>query len=135
MKNHLYKMLFDLIQLENRLYKMLFDLIQIEIVCITCFSISYTLTKWAYKMVFHVIIRPQRFNLVFDLMRYSYNKAIQYSYTYKPRLNVCLVGNRLTWMGVILSSYICFFVLFFFCCAVQGQELQSYLVNCSAFWN
>ena len=62
-------------------------------------------------MVFHVIIQPQRFNLVFDLMRYSYNKAIQYSYTYKPRLNVCLVGNRLTWMGVILSSYICFFFL------------------------
>ena len=112
-------MLFELIQLENRLYKMLFDLIQIEIVCITCFSISYTLTKWAYKMVFHVIIPPQRFNLVFDSMRYSYNKAIQYSYTYKPRLNVCLVGNRLTWMGVI---FLYLFFFFFLAARYKGKS-------------
>ena len=54
-------------------------------------------------------------------MRYSYNKAIQYSYTYKPRLNVCLVGNRLTWMGVILSSYICFF-FFFLAARYKGKS-------------
>ena len=45
-------MFFNFIQMENRMYYMLLDFIHFD--------------KMGVKMVFHVIIQPQRFNLVFD---------------------------------------------------------------------
>ena len=116
LKNKLYKKLFDLIQLKNLLYKMFFDLIQFENRLYSMFfnfikmenRMYYMLLdfihfdKMGVKMVFHVIIQPQRFNLVFDLMHvYSYKKAIQYSYTYictyiQTTTKRLFCGNRLT---------------------------------------
>ena len=67
MKPNLYKMLFDLIQLENRLYKMFFDLIQIENRLYTRLFDFIQFEKRSYTTLFDWIqIEHIKYHMFFD---------------------------------------------------------------------